>query len=89
MPRLVHYKIIVHNVIKSGIDIDLLVLRVTADGNFRMVKSLPCFQCNKGIHNKNIRYIYYSDENGNIVRTHRENLQTTYIPRKNMHGKGK
>lgn len=50
------------------INTDILVIRVSADGTYKVRNSRPCEECTQIIKSKGIRYIYYSDKNGEIRR---------------------
>ncbi|ARF09682.1 hypothetical protein Indivirus_2_61 [Indivirus ILV1] len=55
------------------IPIDLVILRIARDGSLK--NSAPCFKCIEHMDRLNkkttyrLRYIYYSDVTGNIIKT--------------------
>lgn len=53
---------------KKGTKLSLIVIRVDKEGNLK--NSLPCFKCLQYLSNVSykyhIKFIYYSDNNGNI-----------------------
>ena len=64
---------------------DILVIRVSADNNFRLVNSRPCIDCANMLKYVNIRYIYFSNEYGRIVRVNKEEFASDHITRKRVH----
>ena len=59
------------------INIDLLVIKT--DRNFCLKNSKPCHKCisymmNFPKYGYRIRYVYYSDQNGNIIKTNLTDL---------------
>lgn len=58
--------------------VDLLVIRVSADGLYRVRHSKPCDDCTKIIKTKGIRYIYYSGIDGNLIRENAADFESGF-----------
>jgi pyrimidine deaminase RibD-like protein len=64
---------------------DILVIRVSADNSYRIVNSKPCINCAQAMKNLNLRYIYFSNDDGEIVREPVSTFTSQHIPRKQIH----
>lgn len=69
----------------SEYNYDILVIRVSADNKFRIVNSRPCIDCAYVLKGANVRYIYFSNEYGEIEKTHKSDFESRHIPRKQVH----
>jgi hypothetical protein len=62
------------------IHIDLVIVRVTMSGDIRMAK--PCSTCLRIIQEDPlIRYIYYTDNDGNLIRELAKTMTTNHVCR--------
>lgn len=63
--------------IKNLQGLDIIVIRSGNDKNIKLSK--PCLFCFKFLQEKNIRKIYYSDENGTIINSYTCDFKTNHI----------
>jgi tRNA(Arg) A34 adenosine deaminase TadA len=67
--------------------VDVYVIRI--NGNGKLINSKPCSHCLNSLKKLNIKKIYYSDENGDIVCEKTNDMKTDYISSGYKIGKNK
>lgn len=56
---------------------DIMVVKINAKGN--LDNSLPCAMCTHMLKEFGIKYVYYSDNNGDIIRQKVRDLKGSHI----------
>jgi cytidine deaminase len=77
----VHAEINLLSKIKCNKSISILVIRINKEGKLK--ESKPCYHCLKAMRNSglNIKYVYYSTSNGNIVKETFSKMTSIYRTR--------
>jgi hypothetical protein len=68
--------------VSDNVVLDLIIIRCRKDGSRAMAK--PCVRCLPCIRSAGVRYIYYTDWEGNLIRELASEMITTHVCSKNL-----
>jgi len=70
------------SVVSENVVLDLIIIRCRKDGSRAMAK--PCVKCLPCIRSAGVRYIYYTDWEGKLIRELASEMVTTHVCSKSL-----